>query len=87
MLGVIDGQATSYGASSAGRWLCRGRPHRAAAAQFRVSIKVANDRVLLKRATGSLGAKLQGNGGGHGRQAGVADWIRGPDTVKVLADP
>ena len=33
--------------------------------------------VLLKRATGSLEAKQQGNGGGHGKLAGVADWIRG----------
>ena len=31
--------------------------------------------VLLKRDTGSLEAKPQGNGGGHGKLAGVADWI------------
>ena len=31
--------------------------------------------VLLKRATGSLEAKPQGNGGGHGKLAGVVDWI------------
>jgi len=54
-----------------------GHTHRAAAAQFRVSIKFVNDMVLLKRATGSLEAKQQGNGGGHGKLAGVADWIRG----------
>ena len=53
-----------------------GHTHRAAAAQFRVSIKFVNDMVLLKRATGSLEAKQQGNGGGHGKLAGVADWIR-----------
>ena len=53
-----------------------GHTHRAAAAQFRVSIKFVNDMVLLKRATGSLQAKPQGNGGGHGKLAGVADWIR-----------
>jgi transposase len=52
-----------------------GHTHRAAAAQFRVSIKFVNDMVLLKRATGSLVAKPQGNGGGHGKLAGVADWI------------
>ena len=53
-----------------------GRTHRAAAAQFRVSIKFVNDMVLLKRTTGSLEAKQQGNGGGHGKLAGVADWIQ-----------
>ena len=53
-----------------------GHTHRAAAAQFRVSIKFVNDMVLLKRATGSLQARPQGNGGGHGKLAGVADWIR-----------
>ena len=45
------------------------------AAQFRVSIKFVNDMVLLKRATGSLLAKPQGNGGGHGKLARVADWL------------
>ena len=34
------------------------------AAQVRVSIKLVNDMVLLKRATGSLEARQQGNGGG-----------------------
>ena len=52
-----------------------GHTHRAAAAQFRVSIKFVNDMVILKRATGSLEARPQGNGGGHGKLAGVADWI------------
>ena len=47
----------------------------AAAAQFRVSVKFVNDMVLLKRRTGSLAAKPQGNGGGHGKLAGVAGWI------------
>ena len=51
-----------------------GHTHRAAAAQFRVSIKFVNDMVLLKRATGSLEAKQPGNGGGHGKLVGVADW-------------
>ena len=52
-----------------------GHPHRSAAAQFRVSIKFVNDMVLLKRRTGSLEAKPQGNGDGHGKLAGVVDWI------------
>ena len=51
-----------------------GHTHRAAAAQFRVSIKFVNDMVILKRETGSLEARPQGNGGGHGKLAGVADW-------------
>ena len=51
-----------------------GHTHRAAAAQFRVSIKFVNDMVLLKRATGALEPKPQSNGGGHGKLAGVADW-------------
>ena len=51
-----------------------GHTHRAAAAQFRVSVKFVNDMVLLKRRTGSLEAKRQGNGGGHGKLAGVAGW-------------
>ena len=47
------------------------------AARFRVSIRFVNDMVILKRTTGSLEAKKQGNGGGHGKLAGVADWTRG----------
>ena len=54
-----------------------GHTHRSAAAQFRVSIKFVNDMVLLKRRTGSLAAKPQGNGGGHGKLAGVSGWIEG----------
>ena len=40
-----------------------------------MSVKFVNDMVLLKRSTGSLAAKPQGNGGGHGKLAGVAGWI------------
>ena len=52
-----------------------GHTHRAAAVQFRVSVKFVNDMVLLKRATGALEAKPQGNGGGHGKLSGVAGWM------------
>ena len=52
-----------------------GHTHRSAAAQFWVSIKFFNDMVLLKRRTGSLAAKPQVSGGGHGKLAGVAGWI------------
>ena len=45
------------------------------AAQVRVSVKFVNDMVLLKRRTGSLDPKPQGNGAGHGKLAGVAGWI------------
>ena len=40
-----------------------GNTHHAAAAHFRVSVKFVNDMVILKRRTGSLEAKAQGNGG------------------------
>ena len=52
-----------------------GHSHRSAAARFRVSVKFASDMVLLKRRTGSLDPRPQGNGGGHGKLAGVAGWI------------
>lgn len=52
-----------------------GNTHRAAAAHFRVSIKFVNDMVKLKRTTGSLVPKKQGNGGGHGKLTVVHDWI------------
>jgi len=54
-----------------------GCTHCGMAAQFRVSIKFVNDMVILKRTTGFREAKRQGNGGKHGKLAGVADWIRG----------
>ena len=38
-------------------FFAEGHTHRAAAAQFRVSINFVNDMVILKRATGSLEAK------------------------------
>ena len=59
-----------------------GHTHRAAAARFRVSIKFVNDMVLLKAATGGLAAKPQGNGGGHGKLAGVVGWTERRITEK-----
>ena len=59
-----------------------GHTHRAAATQFWVSVKFVNDMVLLKRMTGSLAAKPQGNGGRHGKLAGVAGWIERRITEK-----
>lgn len=52
-----------------------GHGHREAARHFRVSPKFVNDLVKLRRETGSLAARQQGNGGGHGKLAGVTDWI------------
>ena len=52
-----------------------GNTHRATAAHFRVSIKFVNEMVKLKRTTGSLAPKKQGNGGGHGKLTVVHEWI------------
>ena len=52
--------------------VAEGHSHRSASAQFRVSVKFVNDMVLLKRATGALEPKPQGNGGGFGKLSGVA---------------
>lgn len=52
-----------------------GHTHRATAARFRVSIKFVNDMVKLKRETGGLAPKRQGNSG-RGKLAGVKEWVR-----------
>ncbi len=52
-----------------------GHRHREAARHFRVSPKFVNDLVKLRRETGSIEARAQGNGGGHGKLAAVRDWI------------
>lgn len=52
-----------------------GHSHRSAAARFRVSVKFVNDMVILKRETGSLQPRPQGNGGGHGKLEAVRGWI------------
>jgi len=59
-----------------------GHSHRSAAAQFRVSVKFVNDMVILKRATGGLEPRRQGNGGGHGKLARLRDWIAARMTAK-----
>ncbi|MGB4826277.1 MAG: hypothetical protein WBP18_03200 [Paracoccaceae bacterium] len=50
--------------------------HRAAAARFRVSVKFVNDMVILKRETGGLDPRAQGNGGGHGKLNAITDCIK-----------
>ena len=53
-----------------------GNTHRSAATHFRVSIKFVNDMVKLKRETGSLLPKLQGNPG-RGKLSGFSGWVQG----------
>lgn len=53
-----------------------GNSHRATAVHFRVSIKFVNDMVKLKRETGSLEPKAQGNGG-WSKLGPYDDWARG----------
>lgn len=52
-----------------------GSGHRATAKRFNVSIKFVNDMVKLKRETGGLAPKRQGNPG-RGKLSGVTDWVR-----------
>lgn len=52
-----------------------GHSHRVAAARFRVSVKFVNDMMMLKRETGGLEPRAQGNGGGHGKLGRLRDWI------------
>lgn len=52
-----------------------GHTHRAAAAHFRVSIKFVNDMVKLKRETGGLAPKRQGNPG-RGKLSEMSEWLR-----------
>ncbi len=52
-----------------------GHTHRSAAVRFDVSVKFVNDMVRLKRETGSLAPKPQGNPG-IGKLTPHAAWIR-----------
>ena len=52
-----------------------GHTHREAAAHFRVSVKFVNDMVRLKRETGSLWPKRQGNPG-WSKLGPFEDWVR-----------
>ena len=49
---------------------------------FRVSPKFVNDLIKLRCETGSLLPRPQGNGGGHGKLAGVTGWIDARVTAK-----
>ena len=52
-----------------------GHSHRSTAEHFRVSVRFVNDMVKLKRETGSLAPKRQGNPG-RGKLSGVQPWVR-----------
>jgi transposase len=53
----------------------QGHTHTEAARRLCVSIKYVNDMVRLRRETGSLAPKRQGNPG-RGKPTGVTDWVR-----------
>ena len=59
-----------------------GHGHREAARHFRVSPKFVNELIKLRCETRSLLPRLQGNGGGHGKLAGVTGWINARVTAK-----
>ena len=52
-----------------------GHGHREAARHFRVSPRFVNDMVILKRETGGLAPKVQGNHA-TGKLAPYSDWLR-----------
>ena len=52
-----------------------GHSHREAARRFRVSPRFVNDMIKLRRETGGLSPKRQGNPG-RGKLNDVADWVR-----------
>lgn len=53
-----------------------GHTHRAAAVHFRVSPRLANDMIILRRQTGSLVPKPQGHGGKVGKLRDQHEWVR-----------
>ena len=60
-----------------------GHTHTAAARRLRVSVKFVNDMVRLKRETGTLEPKRQGNPG-RGKLTAVTGWVR--DRIAVRPD-
>jgi transposase len=53
-----------------------GNSNRAAARHFRVSPKFVNEMIKLRRETGGLAAKAQGNQGGCGKLSDLDGWAR-----------
>ena len=54
-----------------------GHGHRETARHFRVSPKFVNDMIKLRRETGTLLPKQQGNLGRTGKLNGLEAWVRG----------
>ena len=63
-----------------------GNTHHSAAERFDVSVKFVNDMVRLKRKTGSLAPKRQGNPG-IGKLTPHEDWVRLLAERGVSVDP
>ena len=59
----------------------QGNTHTEAARRLCVSIKFVNDMVRLKRETGTLEPKLQGNPG-RGKLTGITDWVQSRITAQ-----
>ena len=53
-----------------------GNTHREAARHFRTSPKFVNDMIKLRRETGGLDPKPQGNQGGCGKLRDLGGWVR-----------
>lgn len=53
-----------------------GHSHREAARHFRVSPRFVNNMIDLRRETGALAPRRQGNLGRIGKRKGVEDWLR-----------
>ena len=53
-----------------------GHSHREASRHFRVSPKFVNDMIKLRRETGALSPKPQGNLGRNGKLRGLSAWVR-----------
>ena len=62
--------------------VAQGNTHTETARRLCVSIKFVNDMVRLKRETGSLAPKPQGNPG-RGKLTSVKDWVR----ARIAAQP
>ena len=62
-----------------------GHSHRSAAARFRVSVKVVNDIVILKREAGGQGPRAQGNGGDHSKLGGLHGWNKSRLEAKPIS--
>lgn len=62
-------------------FVAQGNTHTETARRLCVSIKCVNDMVRLKRETGALEPKPQGNPG-RGKLTGVRDWVQGRITAQ-----